>query len=457
MGIYKKSRFKSIKITFKKGVAMLNKKRRFAIVLAALFIIISAFTAISSAAADAPEVDGGEAIVLYDKTHKRYVVEENGFAMLNTSTSAKIMMGLVACETLADRLDQTVTISEDMISGSSGYSMSLQVGERISIEDLLYGAICGSYNDAAYALAYVCGGSISGFVDTMNDRALELGAKATTYVNPIGYPDSSSMITTAYDTLKIALAASDNELYMEICSAVRHSVKATNKSGERTIYNRNYLICSATNGSYYNAKCKGLNAGYSGEAGDWSIVTLIEDEGAEYICVVLGGKENADGSEIYAYESVNTLANWVCKAYNDYTIFPAGAQVGTTRIGLVGIATDDAPYVTAEDLTVYVGAGSEVSYHIEIDNGLKAPIEAGTVIGKVIATADGEKVGEVELLLKNSYEANSIMVVIDKIGSYTMSRAFVATVICFVVLLAAVLIYRYVNRYNSHGRYTRRR
>ncbi len=435
---------------------MINKKRRFAVIVATLFIILaSILSVIPAVAVEAPEVNGGEAIVLYDKTHKRYIVEENGFAMLNTSTSTKIMMGLIACETLADRLDQTVTISEDMISGASGYSMSLKIGEKIKIEDLLYGAICGSYNDAAYALAHICGGS--GFVDIMNDRALELGAKSTTYVNPIGYPDSSSMITTAYDTLKIALTASDNELYMSICSAVRHTVKATNKSDERTIYNRNYLVCSATNGSYYNAKCKGLNAGYSGEAGGWSIVTLIEDDGAEYICVLLGGKENADGSEVYAYDSVNTLANWVCKTYDDYTIFPAGAQVGTTDIGLVGVTTNDAPYVTAGDLTVYVPAGCEVSYHIEIDNDLKAPIEAGTVIGKVIATADGDKVGEVDLLLKNSYEANSIMVVIDKIGSYTMSRAFVATVICFVVLLAAVLIYRYVNRYNSRGKYTRRR
>lgn len=435
---------------------MQNKKRRFAIVLAALFVTLSAIlTVLPAAAVESPEVDGGEAIVLYDKTHKRYVVEENGFAMLNTSTSAKIMMGLIACETLANRLDQTVTITEEMISGASGYSMSLSVGERIKIEDLLYGAICGSYNDAAYALAYICGGSK--FVDMMNDRALELGAKNTTYVNPIGYPDSSSMITTAYDTLKIALAASDNELYMTVCSAVRHTVVQTNKNAERTIYNRNYLVCSATNGSYYNAKCKGMNAGYSGEAGGWSIVTLIEDDGAEYICVVLGGKESADGSEIYAYDSVNTLANWVCKTYNDYTIFPAGAQVGTTDIGLVGIATNDAPYVAAGDLTVYVPAGCEVSYYVEIDKDLKAPIEAGTVIGKVVVTADGEKVGEVDLLLKNSYEANSIMVVIDKIGSYTMSRAFIATVICFVVLLASVLIYRYVNRYNSRGKYTRRR
>jgi transcription antitermination factor NusG len=79
------------------------------------------------------------------------------------------------------------------------------------------------------------------------------------------------------------------------------------------------------------------------------------------------------------------------------------------------------------------------------------------VTTEVVVNDKGEKLGEVNLLLKESYEANTIMVVIDKIGSYTMSRAFVATIICFVVLLAAVMTYRYVNRYNSRGRYTRRR
>ena len=96
---------------------MINKKRRFAAIVATLFIILTTvLTVLPAAAVESPEVNGGEAVVLYDKTHKRYIVEENGFAMLNTSTSAKIMMGLIACETLSDRLDQTVTITEEMIS-----------------------------------------------------------------------------------------------------------------------------------------------------------------------------------------------------------------------------------------------------------------------------------------------------------------------------------------------------
>ncbi len=440
-----------------------NKIKRSAF-LSALLIIIMLLSALPVLAIDAepPKVDGGSAVVLYDKTHEKYIVEDEGFALLNTSTSAKITLGLIACETLADRLDETVTITDEMLSGASGYSMKLRNGEKIKIRDLLYGAICGSYNDAAYALAYICGGSASGFIEMMNTKARALGAKNTKYTNPLGYPDNSAMLTTAYDTLKIALAASDNELYMKICSAVKHSVDRTNHSDARSFYNRNYLI-SAADYRYYNSSCLGMNAGYSGEAGGWSIVTLIRDKDkdgthVDYICVLLGGKESEDGSEIYAYDSVNILADWVCETYNNYKIFPKDTQLGTTKIGLS--MEDSAPYVVAEDLSIYIPTKStenDLAYSISLNDDIRAPIEAGAVIGKVTVTSGGEKIGESDLILKESYEVNGVMKVIDVIGSYTKSRAFIATIICFIVLLAAVLVYRYFNRFNSHGRYTRKK
>lgn len=405
-----------------------------------------------------PSVSGGEAIVLYDKTHGRYLVEKNGADMLNTSTSAKIMTGLLACEILANRTEETVTVTEDMLSAVAGYSMKLQAGEKIKIIDLLYGAICGSYNDAAYVLAHVCGGSVDRFVALMNERALSLDAKATTYTNPLGYPDSAGMITTAYDTLKIALAASENPLYMEISSALKHTAPATNKSDSRQYYNRNYLISSAADPRYYNASCSGMNAGYSGEAGGWSIVTLAHDDGADYICVLLGGKESADGNRIYAYESVNTLINWAKKTYNMYTVFPEGAQLGTTEIGLTSLEESDAPYITANALEVYVPTtvSGSLNYTIDIDKDLKAPLSAGDEIGCVTVTSYGEIVGTCPLLLKEDYEVNNVMLVIDRIGAYTKSRAFVATIVCFIVLLIIALIHRRETRYESRGKYTRK-
>jgi D-alanyl-D-alanine carboxypeptidase len=199
---------------------MAYTKRIRTLALAALILILIPILTILPISAEdmptPPSVSGGEAFILYDKTHNRYVAEQNSDKKLNTSTSAKIMTGLIACELLAERREDAVTVTAEMLSAVAGYNMKLQAGEQIKIIDLLYGAICGSYNDAAYVLAHVCGGSAEGFVRLMNEKAVALGATDTEYVNPLGYPDNGAMLTTARDTLRIALAASENQLYMEI-------------------------------------------------------------------------------------------------------------------------------------------------------------------------------------------------------------------------------------------------
>ena len=435
----------------------MHKYRKTGTVLLSFLFAILLTLPILAAAPTPPVITDGRSVILYDKTHGKYLVEHYANERVNTSTSAKIMTGLIACEKLSSQLDDAVTVTEEMLSSASGYSMKLKAGERILIRDLLYGAICGSYNDAAYVLASVIGGDSDGFVALMNEYAVTLGAKSTSYTNPLGYPDSAAMVTTAYDTLKIALAASENELYMEICSALKHTVPATNKSEERQFYNRNFLISSASDPKYYNASCRGMNAGYSGEAGGWSVVTLAQDDGADYICVLLGGTSTEDDSRIYAYETVNKLIKWACRTYNNYTVFPAGAQLGTTSIGLTSIATPDAPYITDRDLVVYVPTESgEVTYSIDLQKDLKAPLKAGDEIGRVTVTSLGEVVGICPLILKEDYEVNAVMLVIDKIGAYTKSRAFAATLLCFIVLSVAVIGYKRLTRYSSRGRYTRR-
>ena len=385
----------------------------------------------------------GRAACVYDMTHDRFLYCKNPDELLNTSTSAKVMMGLIACEQLADRLGETVTVSAKMLSGVSGYSMKLKDGEKIKIQDLLYGAICASYNDAAYVLAHVCSGSAEAFVDLMNSRAKELGALSTSYTNPLGYPDNAAMVTTLDDTVKIAEAAFGNELYMEICSRVSYSVSKTNLSDARSFYNRNYLLSSGSQYNYYNSKCLGMNAGISGDAGGWSVVTAAKDDGAELLCIVLGGTE--DENEIYAYDTADRLINWACNEYGIRTIFEAGDEIGTTDIGLTGLGNQKAVYLAGEKIDLYIpkSAPPSVTYHLVLDRDeLNAPISAGERIGTVNIYCDGVLSASAPVCIKESYEQNAVMVVIDKIGDYTKSRAFIATIICFVILLPVALIAR---------------
>ena len=388
------------------------------------------------------ETDGRAACV-YDVSHSRFLYSKNPDELLNTSTSAKVMMGLIACEQLNSRLNEKIPVTKKMLSGVSGYSMKLKEGEEIKIRDLLYGAICASYNDAAYVLAHACSGSAEAFVDAMNTRARELGAISTSYTNPLGYPDSSAMVTTLEDTVKIAEAAFCNELYMEICSRVSYSVPRTNLSDERSFYNRNYLLSSGSQYNYYNSKCLGMNAGISGEAGGWSVVTAAHDDGADLICIVLGGTEDAEN--IYAYETASRLINWACAEYNKRTIFNVGDEIGTTDIGLTSFGDQKAVYTAGEQIDLYIAKSAlpRVTYHLELDGDeLNAPIAAGERIGIVNIYCDGVLAASAPVCIKQGYELNQVMLVIDKIGDYTKSRAFIATIICFAVLLPTVLIIR---------------
>ena len=437
----------------KVGVSILSCALLFLLVLPLLTVNVWA----SGEPLPPSELDGA-AVCLYDVTHSKFLVCENKDEVLNTSTSAKVMMGLIACEMLADRLEETVQITKEMLSGVSGYSMDLAAGDKIKVEDLLYGAICASYNDAAYALAHLCGGSVDGFVSLMNKRALALGATSTNYTNPIGYPDNSAMVTTLSDTLKIALAAAENQLYMTISSTLKHEL-STNGTGEsRTIYNRNHLISSRSNASYFNSSCQGMNAGNSGEDGGWSIITKASDDGADYICIVLGGTESEDGSSIHAYETVNTLLNWAFENYNNYLIFSKGTEIGQAEIKLTTFGASNVPYSVSEDFSVYIPNRSSpnISYTVHLDEALlKAPIDAGEEIGIVKVYCNGKLAGQSPLVISESCEASPIMLAINGVGEYTRSRAFIATVICFVILLAVSFITIRRKQYLNSG-YTRK-
>ncbi len=427
----------------------------------ALLILLTAAMSslfVFSASADAPKqpsIKNCRAACLFDKTHGRMIYSENASEPLHTSTSAKVMTGLLFCELLEDRLSKEVKITEDMLALSSGYSMGLKAGDRIKIEDLLYGAVCGSYNDAAYALACIASGSASDFVSLMNERARQAGAHSTTYTNPLGYPDDSAMMTTLSDTLKIALEASDNELYMNVSSAKSRAISINGK--ETTVYNRNLLVSSRTSQEYYNRSCLGMNAGSSGEKGGWSVITLARDEGVEYICVILGGSEG-DDQEIFAYSEANRLIDWVSEEYNMHKVFGKGQVLGHAEISMTSLGRQSVECIASDELSVYIPNRSspEVTYELKyLPDKCQAPIKAGDCIGSASVFCNGELVGECEITVGEDIEANIFMKAIEKIALYTQSRAFVAAAVFLAIALPITLII--MKRRNGTHRMSRRK
>ena len=148
------------------------------------------------------------------------------------ASTTKIMTALIVCEqcNVLDRM----RIPKEAV-GIEGSSMYLKEGEVLTLQELLYGLMLSSGNDAAVALAIYCGGTVEGFAELMNDKARNLGLTGTHFENPNGL-DSPGHYSTARDLAKLAAYAMKNPIFYKTVSA--KSVRI----GERCLTNHNKLL-----------------------------------------------------------------------------------------------------------------------------------------------------------------------------------------------------------------------
>ena len=406
-----------------------------------------------------PDVSRAASVYVYHLESGTEMVAKNVDTTCFPASTVKIMSGLLACRLADGRLDERIYITEAMLSGADGRVMSLKAGESVTIRDMLYAGFCGGYNDAICVLANVLCGSTEAFVAEMNTLAASLGAAQTHYTNPTGLHDAS-MITTAAETANIALVASENALYMQVCSAVKYIMPPTNLSPERTLHNRNSLISTYYGIGYFNAACKGMNAGSTDEGG-WCTVTLAERDGDRYLCVIMGADE--DENYIYSYKYANDLVNWACKSFATRQVLDAGTatvKIPVENTGLFGLEIDAC---TKDALTVYLPRAAsdddlEVRCHLS-STSLQAPVKAGQEVGVITVYYKGVPLGSVPAVIMEDHARNPILHGISLLSDYVTSRAFAASAVCAVVLTGAYFFYVYsgIAMRPKRGKYTRRR
>ena len=406
-----------------------------------------------------PDISRASSVYVYHLGSGTVMLEKNADTVRPPASTVKIMSGLLSCRLAADKLEQRITITEQMLADADGRVMGLKVHESVTIKDMLYAAYCSGYNDAVCVLATALCGSTEAFVADMNALATELGAAQTVYTNPTGLHDAS-MVTTATDTAKIALAASQNALYMEVCAAVKYIMPPTNLAPERTLHNRNSLVSTYYGIGYFNSSCRGMNAGSTDEGG-WCTVTLAEREGDQYLCLVMGADE--DENYIYSYKITNDLVKWACNSFATRQVLEAGEatiQVPVENTGLFGLEID---VCTKDTLTVYLprDASDEdliVRCHLS-QTSLQAPVKAGQAVGVITVYYGDVPLGSVEAIIMEDHARNPILHGISLLSDYVTSRAFAATAVCAVVLIGAYFLYVYsgISMRPRRGKYTRRR
>jgi D-alanyl-D-alanine carboxypeptidase (penicillin-binding protein 5/6) len=213
-------------------------------------------------------LDANSMVTLYEK--------EPNLRLLPASTT-KIMTALVTLEHYP--LDWVLTVEEMKVDGNQ---IKLLPGERITVENLLYGALVGSGNDAAFVLAENFPGGTGAFVEAMNQKAKDLGLLDTYFTNPIGL-DEAGHYSTAKDLAKLTVEAIKNSVFLRIVSTSAVAVSDVTGEINHFLKNTNELIGKLEG-------VRGVKTGWTQNAGE-CLIALTERNGEKMVTVVLGSQD----------------------------------------------------------------------------------------------------------------------------------------------------------------------
>ncbi len=237
------------------------------------------------------------ATVAIDMNTDTILFEKNAHQRRSIASITKLMTLLIVLE--ENNLDEEITISENAAQ-TEGSSMYLHAGEKIVLENLIYGAIIQSANDAAVALAENNAGSIEAFVEKMNQKALSLGLVNTHFANPIGLDDPGNY-SSAYDVAKLSKYVYQHQFIRHAAKLKELEVRSISGDYTHHLISTNDLL-----DSYLNVK--GLKTGSTDSAGLCLSSVAENDNGNEIITVVLNSPAR--------FKETKILIDWVFRAYN---------------------------------------------------------------------------------------------------------------------------------------------
>lgn len=340
-----------------------------------------------------PKINSRAAVVIDRKT-KTILYGKNEMSKRAMASTTKIMTAMVVIQNT--NLDNIVEISKKA-AATGGSVLKVRAGDKITVRDLLYGLLLRSGNDTAVALAEYVGGSIEGFSKLMNQNAENLGLSNTHFVTPHGL-DHAEHYTTAYELAIITDYALKNEVFAQIVGTKTHTITVNGIS--RTINNTNELLGNL-NGVY------GVKTGFTNGAGR-CLVTSAKRGDMDVICVVIGADTKKDRTQdsvklieyiFQNYELVNlnekikeNFKNW-----NNINADRIHIEKGTGEKLELDLVTKN------EEITYPILKGTEdkITINIEANLELKAPIETGTQIGKVIVKYEENVIKELDIVNKN--------------------------------------------------------
>ncbi len=315
------------------------------------------------------------------------------------ASMAKMMTAYVAFDLIKKgqlKLSDTATVSPETWrqwhGPKAGSTMFLSVNEQVSVENLLYGIVVLSGNDACVVLAEKIAGSEQAFTDLMNQRAKELGLNNSHFGTSNGWPDEGRTYVTARDLAKLAAATIQNhpQLYKQFYSKENFTWgKTLGGNAPITQANRDPLL-----GRVRGAD--GLKTGHTEEAGYGFTGSAVQD-GRRLVMVVAG----LNSFNQRADESVKFM-NWGFGAWRAKPIVAAGKRVESAEVQLGDAATVGLVAPRALAVTIPAGTNNAMTARVVYDGPIKAPIAKGQHIADLVITSADTGEQRLPLVAENS-------------------------------------------------------
>ena len=248
--------------------------------LATAAAVVTLLSGMPAQAAEGEPSTSAKAAVLMECQTGRVLYAKNESEQLPMASTTKIMTALLAVENCD--LNQPVTVTGEMAL-VEGSSMGLHIGDVITVEGLVTGALLASGNDAANAIALTVRPSFEEFAALMNERAKEIGAQNTSFVTPSGL-DNAQHYTTAYDLALIAREAMANPVFSDIARKSIAQVEFQNPVKTCTLSNHNRLV------KEYEGAI-GVKTGFTKKSGR-CLVSCAERDGVKLLVVTLNDPDD---------------------------------------------------------------------------------------------------------------------------------------------------------------------
>lgn len=437
-------------------------KKRLLPFLLALSFLFPAFSvygeeAAPTTASSTPSVTA-ETAILMDAASGEVLYDKNADQKMFPASITKLMTILLALEN--GQLTDEITFSHNAVYSIEQGSAHIAImeGETLTLEQVLRAIILRSANEASNGVAEYVAENTEAFAVKMTERAKELGAKNTNFVNANGL-HAENHYTTAHDMALIAKELLTHEEYRSMMSETYYEIPPTNKQEEiRYLHGQHQMLNS--NSLYYYEDAIGGKTGFTSEALN-TLVTYAERDGMELIAVVLkcnGADHYTDTAALFDYgfenyESVKLLStadhSATVKVTENYKDKPV--ERGTITV---------AP---AADIYHTLPKGTDISavnVELEVPESIEAPVAAGQTVGALKVTLNGELLKTVDLVAQDAIDVLTDaekQEIDDSSFAGILKKVGIIAAILLLLFIVILCITRFIGYQNYKKRRERRR